>query len=82
MGIFGRTLVETEYNGYHGVDYGVYDTLFVSYSRYSEIKRLMQERPFEERSKVVPSVAVGHFVAYYADSYGNVTKWKIEADNE
>lgn len=82
MGIFGRTLIEAEFNGYNGVDYGIYDTLLVSYSRYSEFKRLMLKKPVDERSKVVASIAIGHGTVYYADSYGFITKWKIEDDND
>ncbi len=80
LGIFGRTLIEVQYRGYLGVDYGIYDTLLVSYSRYLEFKRLMLQKPIDERSKILPSIAVGHNLVFYTDNQGHVTKYLIEGD--
>ncbi len=78
--MFKHILVEKVYQGHVGCDYGIYDTLLVSYSRYDEFRRLMLEKAPDERSKVIASVVVGHFDVYYADSVGRVTKYAIEGD--
>lgn len=68
-----------QYSGYENVSYGLYDTLVVSFSRYEEIKRLVNEEyPIDERPRVICSTVVSHSDAYYCDEYGAVSKWKFE----
>lgn len=60
--------------------YGLYDTLVVSHSRVAEFKRLMSEKPFDERATILGSSVVGHSFIYYCDENGRVTKYFIEGD--
>lgn len=79
MGIFGNFMTQVEYHGWQGISYGLYDTLVVSFSRFEEIKRLVDEEfPVDERPRVIGSLAVSHSDAFYCDEYGSVSKWKFE----
>lgn len=80
MGFFGSTLImsQVQYHGHDDLSYGIYDTFIVSFSRYSEFKRIMSERPLDERSKIVARSFVDHNTVYYADEYGRASKWFIE----
>ncbi|MEZ0209213.1 MAG: hypothetical protein ACAH17_03510 [Candidatus Paceibacterota bacterium] len=78
MAFFGNFVREVEYNGHLNVNYGLYDTLLVSYSRFQEFRNLMLQRPPDERSNILASMHVSHNEAFYADSNGAVTKWKID----
>lgn len=82
MGIFGSSIVmsQLDYNGHTDLSYGIYDTFIVSFSRYAEFKRIMNERPIDERSRIVARAFVDHYTVYYADEYGLPSKWKIESD--
>jgi hypothetical protein len=79
---FRGSLSEVEYGGAMRTDYGIYDTFIVSFSRYSEFKRLMHDKPFDERSKIVARVYMGHNTVYYADMNGFISKYQIEDENE
>ena len=76
MGIFGRFMIPSAYDG--NQLHGLYDTLLVSFSRYGEFKRLMAAKPPDERFRIVASIAVSHSEAFYCDEFGQVTKWTIE----
>jgi hypothetical protein len=82
MGFFGDTIVlrQLDYNGHQNTSYGIYDTFIVSFSRYSEFKRIMTQRPIDERSKIVARSFVAHDIVFYADEKGAVSKHQIEAE--
>jgi hypothetical protein len=71
-------MTEVPYNGHTDLSYQIYDTFVVSFSRYAEFKRLMADRPYDERSRIIGGSFVDHKTVYYADEYGLVTKYEIE----
>jgi hypothetical protein len=76
----GLKMRQVEFNGYHNVSYGLFDTFVVSFSRYDEVRRIENEKPVDARSRVIASMAVSHSNIFYCDEYGAVTKFEIRGD--
>jgi hypothetical protein len=74
------TMVQIPYQGSTKIHYGIYDTFIVSFSRYAQFKQLMNERPIDERSRIVARSFVDHNTVFYADEGGWASKWTIEGD--
>ncbi len=66
------------------ITYKIYDdlvdTIICSHTRAEELRRLMNEKPFEERSTILPSDAVNHNTIYYVDMRGWAYRYFIEED--
>ena len=77
MGIFGNPVVEKTGLGKYAAQCG---TLYCSHLRFEEFKRLILQKPIDERLKIVASLVVPHNRVYYVDEFGNLAVYKIEGD--
>lgn len=63
-------------------NYKMYDTLIVSYTREEEFNRIMQAKPYTERSLIYAASWVAHDTVYYVDINGRASKYVILDDED